>query len=79
MKSSATYLTETIKANGFPASEETSWLYDSFPDGFVWGVSTAAYSVSIPYFETRRVLLVLYIYTIIYITKQTSVCKSIHS
>ena len=53
MKSSATYLTKVINKDGFPASDESKWLYGTFPDMFVWGVASAAYSVRNLFLEKK--------------------------
>jgi len=41
-KRSATYYSALAQTNGFT---EDDFLFGTFPDGFVWGVSSAAYSV----------------------------------
>ncbi|XP_076816813.1 uncharacterized protein LOC143462503 [Clavelina lepadiformis] len=44
-KSSASYFNNIIRKSGFPLPEEDTWLDGTFRDGFIWGVSSSAYSV----------------------------------
>ncbi|CAK8692258.1 unnamed protein product [Clavelina lepadiformis] len=44
-KSSAVYIKGLIEKNGLPKPEVETQLYGTFANGFIWGVSSAAYSI----------------------------------
>uniref|UniRef100_A0A8C3M8V1 Uncharacterized protein n=1 Tax=Geospiza parvula TaxID=87175 RepID=A0A8C3M8V1_GEOPR len=44
-KRSAVYYAEIIRNNGIPLPKEDEFLYEEFPENFLWSVATAAYQI----------------------------------